>query len=184
MPIQNKWWWRCLSLAAFCVAGASGGVEVSSATNRPVLGAERTPVLRFDSSVVATSPAPERLLRRLAPRAPVTNVQVAGSWDVWTGRYDLVQSGEDLWELDTRTLGARLGRHEFKFIVNGTWEDGANRFLPINLEGEIEPPPAAGKKGRHYIAGMGKIGQQVKILLDIEALLEDEELDQLDASAQ
>jgi hypothetical protein len=27
---------------------------------------------------------------------------------------------------------------------------------------------------------MGKIGQQVKILLDIEALLEDEELEELD----
>jgi len=49
---------------------------------------------------------------------------------------------------------------------------------------DIEPPPAAGKKGRRYIAGMGKIGQQVKILLDIEALLEEEEFDQLDAGEQ
>lgn len=144
MPAKNKWWLIACGLAAAAAAAveAAAGLEVSSATNRPALGGERTPYLRFDSSAAVTSPAPARLLRRPAPRAPVTNVQVAGSWDVWTGRYDLAKTGEDLWELDTRTLGARLGRHEFKFIVNGAWEDGANRFLPINLEGEIEQPPA------------------------------------------
>lgn len=46
---------------------------------------------------------------------------------------------------------------------------------------EIEPPPATGRRGKHYIAGMGKIGQQVKILLDIEALLEDEEFEEIGA---
>jgi len=46
---------------------------------------------------------------------------------------------------------------------------------------EIEPPPAAGRRGKNYIAGMGKVGQQVKILLDIEALLEDEELEEIEA---
>lgn len=44
---------------------------------------------------------------------------------------------------------------------------------------EIEPAPAAGHRGRSYIAGMGKIGQKVKILLDIEALIEDEELEEV-----
>jgi len=46
---------------------------------------------------------------------------------------------------------------------------------------EIEPPPATGRRGKNYIAGMGKIGQKVKILLDIEALLEDEELEEIEA---
>ncbi len=50
--------------------------------------------------------------------------------------------------------------------------------IPAN---EIEPPPATGRSRRHYIAGMGKIGQQVKILLDIEALLEDEELEDIES---
>ena len=45
---------------------------------------------------------------------------------------------------------------------------------------EIEPPPATGRKRKNYIAGMGKIGQQVKILLDIEALLEDEALEEIE----
>ena len=47
--------------------------------------------------------------------------------------------------------------------------------IPAN---EIEPPPVTRKNGRHYIAGMGKLNEQVKILLDIEVLLEDEELDE------
>jgi len=50
--------------------------------------------------------------------------------------------------------------------------------IPAN---EIEPPPATGRSRKHYIAGMGKIGQQVKMLLDIEALLDDEELEEMEA---
>ncbi|HMB16073.1 MAG TPA: chemotaxis protein CheW [Pelovirga sp.] len=50
--------------------------------------------------------------------------------------------------------------------------------IPAN---EIEPPPATGRNRKHYIAGMGKIGQQVKILLDIETLLEDEKLEEIEA---
>ncbi|MEE4254331.1 MAG: chemotaxis protein CheW, partial [Desulfuromusa sp.] len=49
--------------------------------------------------------------------------------------------------------------------------------IPAN---EIEPPPGTNRNGKHYIAGMGKIGQQVKILLDINALLKDEELEELE----
>jgi len=50
--------------------------------------------------------------------------------------------------------------------------------IPAN---KIEPSPVTGRSRRHYIAGMGTIGQQVKILLDIEALLEDEELETIEA---
>src|SRR6056297_2124724 len=45
---------------------------------------------------------------------------------------------------------------------------------------EIEPPPATGRNRKNYIAGMGKVGQQVKMLLDIEALLDDEELEEIE----
>ncbi len=41
---------------------------------------------------------------------------------------------------------------------------------------QIEPPPATQKGGSHYIQGMGKLNQNVKILIDIEALIEDEDL--------
>src|SRR6056297_3762517 len=47
--------------------------------------------------------------------------------------------------------------------------------IPAN---EIEPPPGTNRNGKRYIAGMGKLNEQVKILLDIETLLEDEELDE------
>ena len=110
------------------VAGAAYGQEPQSVKARPVLGNEVTPFLRYDSSVVATN---------AKISGPVTNMAIAGTWSAWTGRYPMVSVGSNLWELDTRTLGARLGRHEFKFIVNSEWESGDNRLLPLNLDGEI-----------------------------------------------
>ena len=40
----------------------------------------------------------------------------------------------------------------------------------------IEPPPATGKNCGHYIQGLGKIGGKVKILLNVEALVEEDDL--------
>ena len=128
-------WAALLGLAA---AWSAAGQEPQSATNRPPLGNEATPFLRYDASVLPTNPPPAK--RKV--RGAVTNVAIAGTWSSWTGRHELAKVGEDLWELDVRTLGARLGRHEFKFIVNAEWEEGANREMPINLDGEIERPPA------------------------------------------
>jgi len=119
-------------LVGAAVAAPAGQVS-QSATNRPVLGNVSTPFLRYDSSLsLINEPA----------GTVVTNVTIAGTWSSWTGRYPLKQIEENLWELDSRMLGARLGRHEYKFIVNTEWEEGANRVLPINLDGEIERPPA------------------------------------------
>ena len=44
-------------------------------------------------------------------------------------------------------------------------------------EKDIEPPPATGKDSGHYIQGLGKIGEKVKILLNVEALVDDEDMD-------
>ncbi|MGA1824164.1 MAG: chemotaxis protein CheW, partial [bacterium] len=51
-------------------------------------------------------------------------------------------------------------------------------------ETHIEPPPKTGRgiKSR-YIKGMGKVGEDVKILLDVNKLLFEEELDQISATA-
>ncbi len=47
-------------------------------------------------------------------------------------------------------------------------------------EKNVEPPPRTGKStGSRYIQGMGKIGEEVKILLDVQKLLFDEEMQQL-----
>lgn len=43
---------------------------------------------------------------------------------------------------------------------------------------DIEPPPATGKNGGHYIQGLGKIGEKVKILLDVEKLVEEEKFEE------
>ena len=51
-------------------------------------------------------------------------------------------------------------------------------------EGDVEPPPKTGKGNTsRYLKGMGKMGDAVKILLDVEKLLHDEELDQLATAA-
>lgn len=61
--------------------------------------------------------------------------------------------------------------------------DEVSEVLDIPAE-EIEPAPNSRKGKNRYIQGMGKVGEQVKILLDISRLLFDEELEQLDAVAQ
>ena len=128
---------RLLGAGLWLAAAGAGAQEPQSAVKRPVLGNERTPFLRYDSSVAPTNLPPPAPGQKPKPYGPVTNVAVAGTWSSWTGRYPLTQIGENLWELDTRTLGARLGRQEFKFIVNSEWEPGANRVLPLILDGVI-----------------------------------------------
>lgn len=51
-------------------------------------------------------------------------------------------------------------------------------------ESQVEPPPKTGKgAGSRYLKGMGKIDDQVKILLNVETLLHEEELAGLESSA-
>jgi purine-binding chemotaxis protein CheW len=46
-------------------------------------------------------------------------------------------------------------------------------------EGQIEPPPSTRQgSGSRYIQGMGKIGEEVKILLDVGTLLYDANMEQ------
>ncbi len=50
-------------------------------------------------------------------------------------------------------------------------------------EGQIEPPPRANRERSRYIQGIGKIGEEVKILLDVNNILYAEELSQIEAAA-
>lgn len=113
----------CGAVVCLLAAGVRGQ-EVQSVSNRPVLGNTATPYLLYD-----------------AP-ATVTNVEISGTWNAWKTRVPLARNTNGLWELDVRTLGARLGRHEFKFIADDVWDNGDNRIMPINLDGIIERPPA------------------------------------------
>lgn len=49
---------------------------------------------------------------------------------------------------------------------------------------QIEPPPRTKKEGGGYIQGMGKIGDEVKILLDVNKLLYEDELEELEEVSQ
>ena len=49
-------------------------------------------------------------------------------------------------------------------------------------EENIQPPPGTGKNTKsRYIKGMGKVGEEVKILLDVNKLLFDDEFEQIAA---
>jgi len=48
---------------------------------------------------------------------------------------------------------------------------------------QVEPPPRSAKGGCRYIQGVGKVGDQVKILLEVATLLDEEELQELEKAA-
>jgi purine-binding chemotaxis protein CheW len=51
-------------------------------------------------------------------------------------------------------------------------------------EDQIEPPPSNGKSGgKQYIKGIGKMDDEVKIILDVSRILYEEELNDLKGSA-
>lgn len=52
-------------------------------------------------------------------------------------------------------------------------------------DANIDPPPSFKGRGdqEQYISGLGKIGDEVKILLDVRNLIADEDLGQMDAAA-
>ena len=50
-------------------------------------------------------------------------------------------------------------------------------------DNQIEPPPRSSRaQGTRYIQGMGKIGEEVKILLDVNRLIYEEDLQQMGQS--
>jgi len=80
---------------------------------------------------------PTPWLRYQNPEA--REVQVSGAWDRWSARSALQLQG-DTWVLDVRPLRIPFGRHEYKFVVNGQWEPGDNRYLYADAEGLLERP--------------------------------------------
>ena len=77
-------------------------------------------------------------------------------------------------EYDERTciIVVSVNEHPVGLVV-----DQVSEVVDI-AEEDIEPPPATGRNHRHYIQGLGKISEQVKILLNVEALVEEEELEE------
>ncbi len=85
-------------------------------------------------------------------------------------------------EYDDRTciVITRLNRADIGLIVDTVSEV---HDIP---EGNIDPPPTfrdrAGEE--KYIAGLGKIGEEVKIILDVSKLFREEEIEKMAASAE
>ena len=61
--------------------------------------------------------------------------------------------------------------------------DTVNEVADIPEE-QVEPPPKSKHKGGSYIQGIGKIGKEVKILLDINKILYEEELETISEAVQ
>lgn len=65
---------------------------------------------------------------------------------------------------------------EVKGVQMGVIVDAVSEVLDIEGEQIEEPPRFGGKVDTDFILGMGKIGDRVKILLDIEKVLSSEEM--------
>jgi len=63
-------------------------------------------------------------------------------------------------------------------ISIGLIVDGVSEVLTIPEE-DIVPPPDLNKDGNRYIKGIGKVGNQVKLILDCEKLLNEQETENL-----
>lgn len=60
--------------------------------------------------------------------------------------------------------------------------DSVSEVITID-DGDIAPPPDIGGAGSRYIKGVGTAGGSVKLLLDCQKLLEDDEVESLAAMA-
>lgn len=78
-------------------------------------------------------------------------------------------------EYDDRTCVVVIDIDE---ISIGLIVDSVSEVLSIS-DGEIVPPPEVNKTGNRYIKGIGKVGNEVKLLLDCNKLLNEEDVENL-----
>jgi purine-binding chemotaxis protein CheW len=75
----------------------------------------------------------------------------------------------------------RSGEHK---VTMGILVDEVSEVLEISA-GQIEPPPSFGSQvDTRFILGMGKVGDQVVMLLDVEGVLSDGNLTQIAQAAE
>ncbi|TCL57869.1 purine-binding chemotaxis protein CheW [Hydrogenispora ethanolica] len=68
-------------------------------------------------------------------------------------------------------------------VAVGLIVDAVSEVLPITAD-EIAPPPALGDGSQHrFLRGIGKVGNEVKLLLDCDRLLDGAELENLSSIA-
>lgn len=64
-------------------------------------------------------------------------------------------------------------------ISIGLIVDTVAEVMNITAENVVNPPDSRSGFSNRYVKGIGKVGNEVKLILDCEKLLRDEELDQL-----
>jgi purine-binding chemotaxis protein CheW len=80
-------------------------------------------------------------------------------------------------EYDSRTCIIVLDTND---VSVGLIVDSVAEVLTLD-EGDIAPPPDINRSGRKYIKGIGKTEDGVKLLLDCQRLLTDDEVDAIGA---
>jgi purine-binding chemotaxis protein CheW len=60
--------------------------------------------------------------------------------------------------------------------------DSASQVVRVPVEQFDDPPPVMGKASRDFITSVGKIGDRLVIMIDVERILSAEEMRQLDGS--
>jgi len=116
-------------LKAFHIAACSALLAATTVSAEPPQSPDARPI-------PGESPTP--WLRYANPSAQ--KVELAGTWSMWSNKTPM-QLSNNVWVIDTRTLGAKPGRLEFKFLPNGEWESGDNRTMYLNDDGLLERPP-------------------------------------------
>jgi purine-binding chemotaxis protein CheW len=67
---------------------------------------------------------------------------------------------------------------EIKDVSIGLIVDSVSEVLPIS-ETSIVAPPDIGRNGNRYLKGIGKVGNNVKLILDCRMLLNEEEIEDI-----
>lgn len=75
----------------------------------------------------------------------------------------------------TCIIVVKISQNEIGLIV-----DEVSEVLDIP-ETQVSPPPQTGKSSKsRFIKGIGRVGEKVKIILDVDKLLSDEEINQIE----
>ncbi len=69
----------------------------------------------------------------------VNDVEIRGSFDNWQNGHLLTENAEDaaIAEIDIKSIGLSEGNYEYKFLVDGIFEEGQNRTLSVGPDGSL-----------------------------------------------
>ena len=87
---------------------------------------------------LAAAPVPE-VIRGEFPGARQVIIRHSGT--SWAVDYALAFTNGG-WQTDTAALAWEPGHYQYKFVVDGVWQEGANRYAYVDPAGRLRSPPA------------------------------------------